>query len=102
LRWQNTRERRIIDLVKVKSRAALIVFAASLSGLGQATIGNDILGFSYAVLEAGTTAYMSAFVDVRRCGEDDLDGSVVQEYVGAAIGLFDGYRAVKGGYGVVL
>lgn len=100
MRWQSTRERRIIDLAQVKSSLALIAFATSLSGLGQATVGNDILGFSYAVLEAGTTAYMGTFVDVRRCGEDDLDGSVVQEYV--AIGLFGGYRAVKGGYGAVL
>jgi len=51
---------RVIDLVQVKSRAALIVFAACLSGLGQATIGNDVLGFSHAVLEAGATAYMGA------------------------------------------
>jgi hypothetical protein len=102
LRWQTTRERRIIDLAQVKSPPALIAFATSLSGLGQATIGNDILDFSYAVLEAGTTAYMGTFVDVRRCGEDDLDGSVLQEYVGAVIGRFGGCRAGEGGYGAVL
>jgi CHAT domain-containing protein len=43
-----------------RPRAALIVFVANLSGLGQATIGNDIPGFSHAVLEAGATAYMGA------------------------------------------
>jgi len=54
---------------------ALIVFAASLSELGQATIGNNVLGFSHAVLEAGATAYMGAFMDVRRCGDDATEVS---------------------------
>ena len=44
---------------KTLDRGALIVFAASLSGLGQATIGNNVLGFSHAVLEAGATTYMA-------------------------------------------
>src|SRR5579859_4422920 len=59
---------------QVKSRAAMIVFAASLSGLGQETIGN-VLGFSHVVLEAGATAYMGAFVDVRRRGDDATEVS---------------------------
>ena len=39
---------------------ALIVFAACLSGMGQGTLGNDVLGFAHAVLETDCAAYLGA------------------------------------------
>ena len=41
---------RVLDLAKLRSKAALVVFGACVSGLGHETIGSDIIGFSHAVL----------------------------------------------------
>lgn len=41
-------------------KIALIVFAACLSGIGQGTVGNDVLGFAQAILETGCAAYLGA------------------------------------------
>ena len=40
--------------------ASLIVFAACLSGLGEVARGNDVLGFSHAVLETGCFAFLGS------------------------------------------
>ncbi|KAI7482579.1 hypothetical protein KC351_g5618 [Hortaea werneckii] len=58
------RELRVIDLVGLESQASLVIFAACLSGLGQATAGNDFLGFSHTVLQSGAQAYMGALWEV--------------------------------------
>ena len=43
---------------------ALVVFAACLSGMGQGTLGSDILGFAHAVLGTGCAAYLGALWNV--------------------------------------
>jgi CHAT domain-containing protein len=45
-------------------RMALIVFAACLSGMGQGTLGNDVLGFAQAMLERDCNAYLGALWNV--------------------------------------
>jgi CHAT domain-containing protein len=55
---------RVLDIAQSRPRRdrkiALIVFAACLSGMGQGTLGNDVLGFSHAMLETGCAAYLGA------------------------------------------
>ncbi|KAI9155463.1 hypothetical protein HJFPF1_08047 [Paramyrothecium foliicola] len=51
---------KVMDLAKLKTQAALVVFCACLSGLGKVTNGNDVLGFSHAVLQSGAQVYMGA------------------------------------------
>ncbi|KAJ4984125.1 hypothetical protein SVAN01_10357 [Stagonosporopsis vannaccii] len=46
------------DLVKMQSNASLVIFEACVSGLGEESIGNDLLGFSHAVLASGATAFL--------------------------------------------
>jgi CHAT domain-containing protein len=66
--WQSyisLKERfRILDIDHKKPRGhrrlALIVFAACLSGMGQGTLGNDVLGFAQAMLERDCNAYLGA------------------------------------------
>lgn len=41
---------RVADMSTIRSRVNLLVFAACLSGLGRATIGSDVLGFSHVTL----------------------------------------------------
>jgi CHAT domain-containing protein len=49
---------RVLDLAKLHSHASLIIFEACVSGLGEESIGNDLLGFSHAVLASGATAFL--------------------------------------------
>ncbi|GIJ85075.1 hypothetical protein Asppvi_003930 [Aspergillus pseudoviridinutans] len=49
---------RVLDMSTVKTNANLLVFAACLSGLGRATTGSDILGFSHVILSTGCQAYI--------------------------------------------
>ena len=49
---------RVLDLAKLHSNAALVIFEACVSGLGEDSIGNDLLGFSHAVLASGATAFL--------------------------------------------
>lgn len=46
------------DLVKLESCASLVIFEACVSGVGEESIGNDLLGFSHAVLASGATAFL--------------------------------------------
>ncbi|KAK0262335.1 hypothetical protein LTR35_017724, partial [Friedmanniomyces endolithicus] len=49
---------RVLDLARMHSNASLIIFEACVSGLGEESIGNDLLGFSHAVLASGATAFL--------------------------------------------
>lgn len=49
---------RVLDLARLRSNASLIIFEACVSGLGEESIGNDLLGFSHAVLASGATAFL--------------------------------------------
>lgn len=48
----------------IQSNANLIVFAACLSGLGRATAGTDVLGFTHVVLGTGCQAYIGTLFEV--------------------------------------
>jgi CHAT domain-containing protein len=47
---------RVLDMSAIRSKVSLLVFAACLSGLGKATIGSEVLGFSHVVLSTGCQA----------------------------------------------
>ncbi|KAH6869132.1 CHAT domain-containing protein [Thelonectria olida] len=49
---------RVLELAESRSNAAIVIFAACVSGLGKETVGNDILGFSHAVLASGASSYL--------------------------------------------
>lgn len=55
---------RVLDVMAPSSstsphhNTSLVVFAACLSGMGEGTLGNDVLGFAHAVLEGGCAAYL--------------------------------------------
>lgn len=83
------RDFRVIDLVGLGSNASLVIFAACLTGLGRATAGNDVLGFSHVVLQSGARAYMGALWKIsdwvtmvlmyafhKRLSSADFDGSI--------------------------
>lgn len=59
---------RVLDIAQSgpgrRHKVALIVFAACLSGMGQGTVGNDILGFAHALLETSCAAYLGALWEV--------------------------------------
>jgi CHAT domain-containing protein/tetratricopeptide (TPR) repeat protein len=55
---------RVLDMSQIQSNANLLVFAACLSGLGKATIGNDVLGFTHVVLGTGCQAYIGTLWEV--------------------------------------
>lgn len=65
-------EFRVIDMSPIRSRANLIVFAACLSGLGKATAGNDVLGFTHVVLGTGCQAYIGTLFEV-----DDFESMIL-------------------------
>lgn len=58
---------RVHDLAKLRSKAAMVVFSSCVSGLGEDTIGNDMLGFSHAVIASGALAFLGGLWNV-----DDL------------------------------
>ncbi|KAI8710749.1 CHAT domain-containing protein [Fusarium sp. LHS14.1] len=66
--WQSSlvlqEEFKVMDLIRLQSKASLIVFAACVSGLGRTTSGNDVTGFSHAVLQSGASAYIGALRQV--------------------------------------
>lgn len=55
---------RVVDIAKLQSRASLVCFAACVSGLGEDNIGNDMLGFSHAVIASGASAFIGGLWDV--------------------------------------
>ncbi|OAP61370.1 hypothetical protein AYL99_03573 [Fonsecaea erecta] len=55
---------RVLDLSRMRSSAALVIFEACVSGLGEETVGNDMLGFSHIVLSSGASAFLGALWSV--------------------------------------
>ncbi|PKX96365.1 CHAT domain-containing protein [Aspergillus novofumigatus IBT 16806] len=55
---------RVIDMSTVKCNVKLLVFAACLSGLGRATTGSEVLGFSHVILSSGCQAYVGTLCNV--------------------------------------
>ena len=49
---------RVIDLLTVRTKAALVVLSACLSGTGTINNGDDVLGFSHAMLAAGAHTFL--------------------------------------------
>ena len=59
--WISLRDRfRVVDLTSVPCHASMVFFGACLSGLGKATIGNDVTGFSHSILSSGALVYLGA------------------------------------------
>ncbi|KAK3703400.1 hypothetical protein LTR37_014506 [Vermiconidia calcicola] len=50
---------RVLDMAALRKCAPLVVFTACWAGLGSATVGNDILGFSHAVLASGARIFIA-------------------------------------------
>lgn len=57
----------VLNLVKLQSKASLVVFEACLSGIGEESAGNDVLGFSYSVLSSGASSFMGSLWEVSDC-----------------------------------
>ena len=55
---------RVMEVSQLTSRASLVIFGACLSGLGRVTNGNDVLGFSHAILQSGASNYLGALWSV--------------------------------------
>jgi CHAT domain-containing protein len=55
---------RVLELVRLRSRAALVVFEACVSGVGEGSLGNDVLGFAHSVLSSGAGAFLGALWEV--------------------------------------
>ena len=55
---------KVRDLAKMHTNASLVVFEACVSGAGEESIGNDLLGFSHAVLASGATAFVGGLWNV--------------------------------------
>ncbi|MCJ1290509.1 hypothetical protein MMC34_002048 [Xylographa carneopallida] len=51
---------RVIDMLTVRTKAVLVIFSACVSGTGVTNKGDDVLGFSHAVLAAGARVYVGA------------------------------------------
>jgi CHAT domain-containing protein len=51
---------KVIDFTNTKCKTSLVVFSACASGLGRITFGDDLLGFSSAVLHSGARAFIGA------------------------------------------
>ncbi|KAK3301888.1 CHAT domain-containing protein, partial [Chaetomium strumarium] len=54
----------VLELVPLRSRAALVVFQACVSGVGESSLGNDVLGFAHSVLASGAGAFVGALWNV--------------------------------------
>lgn len=51
---------RVMHLAHMRTAAAVIVFSACLSAKGEITQGNDMVGFSHALLQSGAQSYIGA------------------------------------------
>ncbi|KAL7658001.1 hypothetical protein ACMYSQ_004143 [Aspergillus niger] len=59
--WESTvlgDEFRVVDMAKMGTRASLVTFSCCLSGKGQISSGDDLVGFSHAVLQSGALAFI--------------------------------------------
>jgi CHAT domain-containing protein len=51
-------------MVRLRSCAALVVFQACVSGVGEHSIGNDVLGLAHSILSSGVGAFIGALWNV--------------------------------------
>lgn len=51
---------RVMQLAHMRTSAAVIIFSACLSATGEVTRGNDMIGFSHALLQSGAQSYIGA------------------------------------------
>lgn len=58
------REFRVMEVSRLRTRAACVLFGACLSAAGRVTQGNDVQGFSHAVLQSGARSYIGALWSV--------------------------------------
>ncbi|KAL4755840.1 CHAT domain-containing protein [Aspergillus foveolatus] len=49
---------RVLDMATKKCSASLVVFSCCLSGKGQISSGDDLVGFAHAVLQSGAQAFL--------------------------------------------
>jgi len=49
---------KVVDIARLHSQASLVCFAACVSGLGEDNIGDDLLGFSHAVIASGASTFL--------------------------------------------
>lgn len=77
---------RVLELVKVHSNASLVIFEACVSGLGEESIGNDLLGFSHAVLASGAAAFLGGLWSVSDLASALLIVFLFEELKGAKTG----------------
>jgi CHAT domain-containing protein len=54
----------VVDIARLHSQASLVCFAACVSGLGEDNIGNDLLGFSHAVIASGASTFLGGLWEV--------------------------------------
>ncbi|TKA57281.1 hypothetical protein B0A49_13659, partial [Cryomyces minteri] len=93
---------RVLDLGRMRSKAALVVFAACVSGIRKDTTGNDVLGFSHAVLASGASAFVGGLWDVndqvsmlimlffyKRLAKRETDASLADCWQRAQIELYE-------------
>src|SRR3569833_503593 len=74
----------VLELVPLRSRAALVVFQACVSGVGESSLGNDVLGFAHSVLSSGAGAFLGALWNVSDKGSALLMSFLFRELTGAA------------------
>ena len=76
---------RVLDMLKVKTDISLVIFSACLTGIGTVTAGEDMIGFSHALLSAGANAFIGALWNVND--------------VATLIHMFLFYSAIRSGEG---
>ena len=98
---------RVLDILQHRRgssqlSASLMVFAACASGLGEMARGNDLLGFSHAVLETGCSAFLGSLWKVndiasmllttqfyRLLRHNDKEASVAALFQKAQVALYE-------------
>ncbi|KAL2127636.1 hypothetical protein VTI74DRAFT_10377 [Chaetomium olivicolor] len=88
--WESSIELRtplqVLELVPLRSRAALVVFQACVSGVGESSLGNDVLGFAHSVLASGAGAFVGALWNVSDVASAMLMAFLFREITAAAAG----------------
>lgn len=56
---------RVLELAELRSKDAIVIFAACVSRVGKETVGNDILRFSHTVLASGASSYLGGLWNVK-------------------------------------
>jgi CHAT domain-containing protein len=62
--WESKLEPQVLELVPLRSRAALVVFSACISGSGNGYLGDDVLVFAQSVLSSGAGAFLVTLWEV--------------------------------------